>query len=108
MDKETALEVARYISRLLNEDGICVDKTILFGSCARGEAHADSDIDIAIVSGAFSQKDVLERSHMTHFALVHAIRKYKVPIDLLKFTPDEYEMGRSIALQYVRSDGMAV
>ena len=45
---------------------------------------------------------------MTHFALVHAIRKYKVPIDLLKFTPEEYEMGRSIVLQFVRSDGMAV
>ena len=108
MDRTTAIEVAQYLTMLLKEAGISIDQTILFGSCARDEAHEESDVDIAIISQDFARKDFFERSDMTNLALRKTIGKFLVPIDLLKFTPDELATGTSLALEFVRADAMVV
>jgi predicted nucleotidyltransferase len=45
--------IKNYIEELRNH-GIPVNEIILFGSCVRGGAKEESDIDVAIVSEAFS------------------------------------------------------
>ena len=44
MDKATALEVTRHLTELLRKEGLNVEQTILFGSCAIDEA-ADIEHD---------------------------------------------------------------
>lgn len=46
-------DVRKYIA-VLRENGISVDKALLFGSWARGTAREESDVDVALVS-SFSQ-----------------------------------------------------
>jgi len=58
--KQIEIIVRDYLKALQTEK-IRVEKAILFGSCARGQAHQDSDIDIAIISPDFGQ-DYLEET----------------------------------------------
>jgi len=43
---------------LLNEAGLKVQKAFLYGSFARNEANADSDIDVMLVSENFNNNDL--------------------------------------------------
>ena len=54
--------VSKYIQALRNRN-IRVEKAILFGSCAKGTAGEESDIDIAIISPDFG-RDYFEEAIM--------------------------------------------
>ena len=108
MDKRTAIEVAQHLTALLEEEGMDIDKTILFGSCARDEADEESDVDIAVISEDFQDKNFRERARLTMKARSQTIRDFLVPIDLLRFTPAEYASSTSLAAQFARSDGILV
>ncbi len=49
MDKSKALRVIRKFIKTLKREGIAVDRVILYGSYAKGNARPDSDIDVAVV-----------------------------------------------------------
>lgn len=51
--------IRRYVQEL-ERLGVPVERVILYGSCVRGEARADSDIDLAVFSEVFGGKDHLE------------------------------------------------
>lgn len=65
------------------------DTVILFGSRARGNARADSDVDLLIVEReAFSP----QRSRRQETARLYlALRKLAIPKDLLLYSRDEFE-----------------
>ncbi|MCL4539474.1 MAG: nucleotidyltransferase domain-containing protein [Bacteroidetes bacterium] len=55
MDGKTreAIKIAKRYIEVLKENGIRVTRAYLYGSYATGEARADSDIDIVVVSSQF-------------------------------------------------------
>lgn len=65
------------------------DTVILFGSRARGNARADSDVDLLIVEREpFSP----QRSRRQEAARLYlALRKLAIPNDLLLYSRDEFE-----------------
>ena len=63
-----------------------VEKAILFGSVARGEAGKDSDLDVILVSEDFRGKSALKRP--VPFYLEWNLG---LPVDFLCFTPEEFE-----------------
>lgn len=64
-------------------------KIILFGSHARGTAHADSDLDFLVVEDGPFDAQRSRRAEMTR--LWNVVFDYYVPIDFLVFTPQEIE-----------------
>jgi predicted nucleotidyltransferase len=64
-------------------------KVLVFGSRARGEGLASSDLDLMIVSDAFRNVPWLERPILVLEAL-----GLSFGVDLLCYTPDEYERKR--------------
>jgi hypothetical protein len=64
-------------------------KLLVFGSRARGEGLATSDLDLMIVSDAFRNVPWLERP-------VRVLESLGLTfgVDLLCYTPDEYERKR--------------
>jgi hypothetical protein len=81
---EIADIIARYCVQLDNL-GIRVERTILFGSHARGEAKDDSDIDVLIVSSDFQTLNTRERMERLGVAAARLWR----PIEAIACTPDE-------------------
>ena len=57
----------------------------LFGSCARGEADEDSDVDLVVIQD--SDLPLFERLRKT---VVHVDPDW--PVDLLVYTPAEFEL----------------
>ncbi|HUT04045.1 MAG TPA: nucleotidyltransferase domain-containing protein, partial [bacterium] len=54
VDQAIASAVKRYLS-ILHEHQVPASYAVLFGSCARGEEHEGSDIDVFIVSQEFGR-----------------------------------------------------
>lgn len=79
-----------YIRELRNH-GIPVNEVILFGSCARGGGKEGSDIDIAIVSEAFSGDRFEDRRR-----IVPLRRGIDSRIEPIPLTPDEFASGGNL------------
>jgi predicted nucleotidyltransferase len=91
MDKRTINKITNYFRNELISTGIKVDGIALFGSQLKGTANKDSDLDLIIISESFKKKDIFERSHLTMKAYMNTFNKFKIPMDVLKMTPKEYE-----------------
>jgi uncharacterized protein len=91
MDKATINEIILFLKDLLLKTGLNVDSIALFGSALSGEMHEDSDIDLIIISADFRNKDIFERSQMTMKPEIDTLKKYKVSMDILNLSPEEYD-----------------
>jgi len=89
-DRETALEIVRYMRQALLSHGVNPCRIALFGSFLNGNYHAESDLDIIIISEAFKGKDDDQRIYMTMEAEDEVRERYLVPMDILLKTPQEY------------------
>jgi predicted nucleotidyltransferase len=79
----TAL-IQRYVSALEGR-GIPVERVILFGSHASGQAREWSDIDIAVISPKFEAISLVERYEQ----LGLANRDLRAPLDIVGFAPSQ-------------------
>jgi len=102
MDKRRVPEILDFISKRLSEKKIITQKIILFGSYYNGEPGRDSDIDIAIVSNDFIDKDNLERGRLLREIELDAMKKFDIAVDLIKLTVDEYENETRMIASYVK------
>ena len=82
--QETKNIIKKYI-RNLQSLGISVQKTILFGSRAKGKFREDSDIDIAVISKEFEIMGLWEKAKY----LGRAARGISSPIEALGFSPSQ-------------------
>jgi predicted nucleotidyltransferase len=78
--------VKKYVQGL-ESIGVRVQQVFLYGSHAKNTVHADSDIDIIIVSEKFVGKNLLERLQI----LAKGMRNLSDPIEAYGFTPEEVE-----------------
>jgi len=91
MDKATINEIIQFLKDLLIKNGLNVDSIALFGSALTGEMHEDSDIDLIIISADFRNKDIFERSQMTMNPEVATLKRYKISMDVINLSPEEYD-----------------
>ena len=90
------LEAVNFFSTLVRKSGIEIHDLILFGSSVKGATHPGSDIDIAIISENFVGKDIFERALMTKDAEIQTVRKFRVALDVLTLSPEEYRDPASL------------
>ena len=64
-DKATALEIIGYMHTTLYKHGVKPCQIALFGSFLHGNNHAESDLDMIIISEAFEGRNLSERIYMT-------------------------------------------
>jgi len=90
MDKATVEEIVAYLKQSLINYGIRVDSIALFGSALKGTMDKDSDIDLIIISSDFRDLDLFERARLTMKPETETMRKYRVPMDIINLSPEEY------------------
>jgi uncharacterized protein len=90
VDKATINEIIQYLREQLIKNGLSVDSIALFGSALTNEMNMDSDIDLIIISSDFRNKDIFERCQMTMKPEIDTLKKFKVPMDVINLSPDEY------------------
>lgn len=60
MVKKSVVQIVKNFVKFLKQENIPVEAAILFGSYAKGNPRADSDIDIAIISKRFGKNRLKE------------------------------------------------
>jgi predicted nucleotidyltransferase len=90
MDKTTINEVIDFLKKSLIKCEVQVDAIALFGSALNGNMDKDSDIDLIIISSDFINLDLFERSKLTMKPEIETLRKFKIPMDIINLSPEEY------------------
>jgi predicted nucleotidyltransferase len=85
------LETVNFFGDLVRKNGIHINTLILFGSSSTGTAAPGSDIDIAIISDDFTNRDIFDRALLTKDAELHTIKKFRVPLDIITLTTKEFD-----------------
>jgi predicted nucleotidyltransferase len=88
-------------AQMVKQRGIRVSKIILFGSYAKGGTHADSDIDIAVVSTQFGRDAAREMMMLRKIAL-----KVDSHIEPVPLTPEDLNDNFSTLAQEIRRYGI--
>ncbi len=98
--------IVKIYVKVLESEGIHVEKVILFGSRARGEAREDSDIDLVIISSDLNRFNMPERLTF----LSQATLDVPGPVEALGYTPSEVEgkEGKSIFWDEIIHSGKVI
>jgi len=64
-----------------------IQKMVLFGSRATGEARRDSDVDLIVVSESFRRKNAVDRAYLMRLEW-----DLKYAVDFLCYTPEEFRV----------------
>ena len=87
LNRETAIEKVRSVSKELLFNGIRLDKVILFGSYSVNQQNEHSDIDVALVSDMFSGFGFEDRKL---FSRVNIKREY-IDIETKTYSKEYFE-----------------
>ncbi len=98
MDKKTVLEIISSFRKAIESKGIKTNKLILFGSYATGRYREDSDIDVVVISQDFNDKGYWERIDILSSAIYQVFQ----PIEAVAMTPEEWERGKSMIVDYAK------
>lgn len=90
MDKNEAVRIIKKFAERLRQEGISVDRVILYGSYAAGKVRPDSDIDVAIVSKDFGKDRVKEGMTLYRIAGKVNARLEPVPISIEAYENDTW------------------
>lgn len=98
MDKESVLGILSRFRQALAARNVHTVQMILFGSYAHATAREGSDIDVVVISPYFEGKSFWERIEI----LSDAIYEIFAPIEAVAMTPEEWEKGESVIVEYAR------
>jgi predicted nucleotidyltransferase len=98
MDKATVLDVVDRFRVALERRGVRVERIVLFGSQAAGNASPHSDIDLVVISPDFADRNLWARIQM----LSGAICDVWSPIEAVAKTPREWDEEDSPVMQFAR------
>lgn len=101
--KPSIIRKVHAYKRVLTDARISVVQIIVFGSQVKGTAHADSDIDVAIVSPSFG-KDY----HNELVRLSKLCDNDTIDIEPHPFHPDDLNNRWSTLAQEIRQHGIEV
>jgi hypothetical protein len=105
-----AIKIKRIVEALrtaLAEQGIEVERIIVFGSRIKGAAREDSDLDLVIVSKKFRGKTIFERAELLGRIDYKLIKEFMIPLDLITMSPEELRRGTSLVAQFAQTGQVA-
>jgi uncharacterized protein len=98
MDKNAVVEIVERFRQGIEARGVKAQKVILYGSHAIGAGTRGSDIDVVVIPENFIGKGFWVR--IDNF--VDVIYEMSVPLEAVAMTPEEWEKGESLLVDFAR------
>ena len=95
-------QIAELIKNLLKDRNIMVDKIIVFGSYAKGNFTKDSDLDIAIISRDFNEKDVFQKAEMLKGLKWTLVEKFELSFDIVPVSLKQWQESSSLVVDFIK------
>jgi len=95
-------EAAKLINNLLKDRNITVDRIIIFGSCAKGNYTEGSDIDIAVISRDFNEKDVFQKAEMLKGLKWTLVEKFELAFDIVPVSLKQWQESSSLVVDFIK------
>jgi hypothetical protein len=99
---DSVIEAVKKYIRELERNNIPIQEAIVFGSYAKGDPKEESDIDIALVSTAFTGDRFEDRRKIVPFR-----RKIDNRIEPIPFRPEDFEQGGNL-VDEIKKTGKAI
>ena len=100
-------EAAELIKSFLKNRNITVDRIMVFGSYAKGNYTGDSDIDIAVISRDFNEKDVFQKAEMLKGLKWALVEKFEFAFDIVPVSLKQWQQSSSLVVDFIR-EGQAL
>jgi len=97
-ERATVEGIIKAYGQAIRDQGITVERILLFGSYARGDAGPESDIDLIVVSPDFRHMPAHKRWRI----LGKAAAKLMEPIEALACSPDELSFDKLNPASFLR------
>lgn len=95
-------EIVVFIKEFFKHRDIKVNKIILFGSRAKNSFSQESDVDIAIISNSFEQKDIFERAKMLKGLKWSLVERFMLPFDIVPISVSEWNESSSLVIGFAK------
>ncbi len=95
-------EAAELIKNLLKDRNITVDRIIVFGSYAKGNYTKDSDLDIAVISRDFNEKDVFQKAEMLKGLKWTLVEKFELSFDIVPVSLKQWQESSSLVVDFIK------
>ena len=95
-------EAAELIKNLLEGRNITVDKIIVFGSHAKDNYTKDSDVDIAVISQDFNEKDVFQKAEMLKGLKWTLVEKFELAFDIVPVSLKQWQESSSLVVDFIK------
>lgn len=102
MVKGRIKEAVELIKTFLKKSNITADRIIVFGSYIRSNYTKDSDLDIAIVSRDFNEKDIFQKAEMLKGLKWSLVEKFMLPFDIVPISLKEWRESSSLVVDFVK------
>ena len=102
MADATVREAAQLIKDFLKDRNITADEIVVFGSYAKGNYTRDSDLDMAIISRDFNEKDVFQRAEMLKGLKWALVEKFELPFDIVPMSLKQWQESSSLVVDFVK------
>lgn len=102
MVKAKVREVAKLLKKSFENEGVIVEKIVIFGSQVKGTQREDSDIDIIVVADDFKGKNIFQRAKITGSAHREVVKQLMLPLDIISMSPEEWRKGTSLITNYAK------
>lgn len=104
MDQQEVIDILRKYIYILKQEGIGIDRAFLYGSYASGEANAESDIDVLLVSNTNNETEdsVVGKTWMLTRKISTRIEPWLIGND--RFSDDQ----GSPLIEYIKSKGVEI
>lgn len=106
MGQKEIIKTKNILFKLFQNKNISVDKIVIYGSYASGDATIDSDIDVMVVSKDFRGKDIFQKVAMVRGIHRDIIKQINKPVDLLYYSDEEWKKSGSIIVNIAKNKGI--
>ena len=100
--EDSVIKIVKMYIEELEKNGIKISEAVIFGSHAKGVGHDDSDIDIALISDAFTGDRFEDRRR-----IVPLRRRIDSRIEPIPFRPEDFNDG-GMLVEEIKSTGKRI